>query len=85
MNLAACSATRAATLGRGVAHRDHGDPGTEVDEGVAVGVDDDAAAGVRDEHRQHGADPAGHRALAPGLQLTRDGSGDLGDEVAALD
>jgi hypothetical protein len=63
VNLAACSATRAA-------YRDHGYPGTEVDEGVAVGVDDDTAARVRDEHRQHSADAAGHRALAPGHQLT---------------
>ena len=55
--------------GRRVAYRDHRDPGAEVDEGVAVGVHDDAAARVGDEHRQHGADPAGHRALAPGQQL----------------
>jgi hypothetical protein len=53
-----------------VAHGDHGDPGPEVDQGVAVGIDDHAAARVGDEHRQYGADPAGHRALAPGLELT---------------
>jgi hypothetical protein len=68
----------------GVAHGDDGDPGPEVDQGVAVGVHDHAAARVRDEHRQDVADPAGHRALAPRQQLPRDGSGDLGNKLPAL-
>ena len=43
--------------GSGVAHRGHRDARTEVDQRVAVDVDDHPAARSGDEHRQRGADP----------------------------
>jgi len=67
-----------------IADRDHGDAGPEVDEGVAVGVHQHAAAGGGDEHRQDVADAAGDRAVAPREQLAGGGPGDLGDEAALL-
>ena len=55
--------------GGAVAHRRHGDPGAEVDQGVPVNVDEHAAARGADEHRENMADPAGHAGLAAGQQL----------------
>src|SRR5882672_11290048 len=51
------------------------------DAGGGVIVDAD---GVGDEHRQDVAEATGHGALAPGQELTRDRSRDLGNEVSAL-
>ncbi len=42
-----------------VAHRGHRDAGAEVDELVAVDVDEDAALALDDVGRQAGADPGG--------------------------
>ena len=68
----------------GVADVDHGDAGAEVDEGVAVDVDDDGAAGRLHEDRQGRADGAGDGRRAPLEQRARPRSGDLGDEPALL-
>jgi hypothetical protein len=66
--------------GCGVADADHRDPGAQVDQRVAVHVDEDAAAGRDHEHREHGADAVGDmRPLAlqpasdsgPGISVTR--------------
>ncbi len=69
---------------RGVADRHHGDARAQVDERVAVGVDDDASAGRLDEHRERRADPVGHRGLLAGEQRGGPRSGDVGDEAAFL-
>ena len=55
----------------GVADADDRYPRPEVDEGVAVDIDDDAAAGRLDEDREGDADPAGDRIGTPGQQLDR--------------
>jgi len=70
--------------GRRVADADHRDAGPEVDEGVAVDVHDDAAAGSLDEDRQRRGDPAGHHLVAPGEQLAGARAGNLGDHPALL-
>ena len=54
---------------RGVARRHHGDARAEVDERVAVRVDQHAAAGGGDEHRQHVAHAARDAALPAAEQL----------------
>ena len=69
---------------RAVAHRGHRDPRPEVDERVAVCVDQHPAARRRDEHRQDVADPPGHAGVAPGQQRPRGGTGDLGDKAPLL-
>ena len=56
--------------GRGVARRHDGDARAEVDERVTVGVDEDAAPGGGDEHREHMADTPRDAALAAPEQLT---------------
>ena len=72
------------TCGRGVADAGHGDAGGEVDQGVAVGVDEHAAAGRLDEDRQRGADAVGDVPV-PALELLPGArAGDLGDESAFL-
>ena len=70
--------------GRGVADRDHRDAGAEVDQRVAVDVDEHAAAGGVDEDRQRRADPVGDVRLLAVEPLERAGAGDLGDEAALL-
>lgn len=71
--------------GRGaVADGGHGDAGTEVDELVAVRIDQDAAACGDDVDRQGGPDAAGHCGLLAGVHLLRDGSGNGCDEPAFL-
>ena len=47
----------------------HRDPGAEVDQRVAVDVDDHAAARGGDEDRQDVAEPAGHAGLTALQQL----------------
>ena len=59
-------------------------PGTEVDQRVAVGVDDHAATGRLDEHGKRRADPVGDSSLLAGQQLGRARAGDFGDEAAFL-
>ena len=71
-------------LGVGRPDAGHGDAGRQVDDVVAVDVDEDAAAGALDEHRHRGAETA--RQLGPPLllQLERLGSRDGGRENATL-
>jgi hypothetical protein len=57
-------------LGR-VADARHGDARAEVDQRVAVDIDEDATAGLRDEDGQHHSYTAGDSLGAPGDQLTR--------------
>ena len=67
-----------------VADRGDGDAGAEVDERVAVDVDDDAAARRGHEDRQDVAQAAGNAPLTALEQLTGHRAGDLGDEIAVL-
>jgi hypothetical protein len=53
----------------GVSDADHRDPRTEVDQGVAVDVDDDTAAGGRNVYRQDRADAPGHGGFPAGCEL----------------
>ena len=68
----------------GVADADHGDAGAEVDEGVAVDVDEHPAARPLDEHRQRRAEPAGDRGVAALEQLDGARPRDRGDDAAFL-
>ncbi len=68
----------------GVADADYSDAGPEVDEGVAVKVDDHSAAGAVDEDGQGGADAAGDGGVPPRLQLQRPRSRHAGHEPAFL-
>ena len=65
-------------LGCGVADAHDGDAGGHVDQRVAVDVDDDAAAGGRDEHGQGGADAVGDTLLLAIQQLAGQRARDLG-------
>ena len=69
---------------RGVADRDDRDARAEVDEGVAVGVDEHPTTGGLDEDRQGGADPVRDRGLLAREQRGGLRSGDVGDEAAFL-
>jgi hypothetical protein len=73
---------------RAVAHGGDGDARAQVDQGVAVDVDDDTACCPRGEDRHRGADPGGDGGGLARHQLLRDGSGQrraqaplLGDAV----
>lgn len=70
--------------GGGVADRGDGDARAEVDQLVAVGVHDDAAAGLDDVGRQDRADPIGHAGRLPGRQLQRLRPRYGGDQRATL-
>jgi hypothetical protein len=61
-----------------------GDAGGQVDEVVAVDVDDDATAGPCHEDRHSRAEAAGQSFVAALLQCPRQRAGELGDELAAL-
>jgi hypothetical protein len=74
----------AGDLRRSVAHAGHGDAGPEVDQRVAVGVDQHAPAGGLDEDRQCRADTGGDVFLPPGQLRPRDRAGDLGDQAPLL-
>src|SRR6478736_4550895 len=67
-----------------VAERRHGDAGAEVDEGVAVRVDDDAAAGSYGLDRDGVPDTGRDGRGLAGEQLLRTGPGDARDETALL-
>jgi hypothetical protein len=67
-----------------VADRSDCDAGAEVDQAVAVGVDDDAATGPHTEHRHRRADAGGDRGYLTRHQLLRTRSGNCGHEVTAL-
>ncbi len=67
-----------------VADARHGDPGAEVDERVAVDVDEDATAGARCEDGHRGTDTGRDRGVFPGHELLGDRSGDGGDETTLL-
>jgi hypothetical protein len=56
-------------LGCGVAHRGDGDAATQIDERVAVDVDDDPAAGGRGVHPRAAGQPGGQSGAAPSGQL----------------
>jgi hypothetical protein len=71
-------------LGCGVADAGDRDPRRQVDQRVAVDVDDHAAAGRGDEDRQRGADAGRHVLPAAGQRRQRDRPGDVGDEVPPL-
>src|SRR5204862_27935 len=60
------------------------DAGPEVDQRVAVDVDEHAAARALDEDGQRRAQPTGAGLAAPGEQLLRAWAGDLGDDAALL-
>ena len=62
----------------GVADGRHGDAGAEVDELVAVDVDEDAATGTLDVDRQAGGDAGGHGRRLAGLERGRLRAGDRG-------
>ena len=79
MNSATCRCTPSTTFGARVADGGHGDAGAEVDQGVAVDVDEDAATGGHDVHRQGGADAGGHGLRARACSSSC-GAGDRGDE-----
>ena len=57
-------------LGR-VADARHSDTRAEVDQRVAVDIDENTTAGLRDEDGQHHTHAAGDSPGAPGEQLTR--------------
>jgi hypothetical protein len=70
--------------GGGVADPGDGDARAQVDERVAVGVDDDTTAGGHGEHG-HGSADAARDGILPALQpLTGGGAGDGGGEAALL-
>ena len=84
MNLAACSATRAATRGAALPTETTAIPDPKsISELPSASTITPPPASVTNTGSDV-ADPAGHRALAPGQQLARDGSGDLGNKVPAL-
>ena len=69
---------------RGVAHADHGDARPEVDQGVAVDVDEDGPLGALDVEREDRADPGGHGRRAAGVERLRLGTGQIGDDSTCL-
>jgi hypothetical protein len=69
---------------RAVARVEHGQPGAQVDQAVAVDVPDDPAEGGVDEDGYGAEDPAGDGLQAPFEQLLRSGPGNLGDEAPFL-
>jgi len=68
----------------GVADRGHGDAGPHVDEGVAVGVDQHAAATGDDERGQTRRHAVGDVLLLGRQARLGLGAGDLGDKAALL-
>ena len=62
----------------------HGDPGTEVDERVAVDVDHDATGRTLGEDRHRRADAGRHRRLPAGSELQRPGPRDGSPDLARL-
>ena len=68
----------------GVADVDDGDSGAEVDQRVAVDVDDHAPAGTLDEDREGSAHATGDDGGASGHQFPRTGARDLGDQLSFL-
>jgi hypothetical protein len=68
----------------GVADAGHGDARAEVDDRVAVGVDDDAAPGRDDRNGDRGADARGDGLGLACHELLRARAGDGGDETALL-
>jgi delta 1-pyrroline-5-carboxylate dehydrogenase len=69
---------------RAVARVEHGQPGAQVDQAVAVDVRDDPAEGGADEDGYGAEDPAGDGLQAPFEQLLRSGPGNLSDEAPFL-
>ena len=67
-----------------VAHAGHRDARPEVDQRVAVDIDEHAAARAVDEHRQRGPDPAGHHGIATAHQGRRSRAGNRRDEASLL-
>ena len=71
-------------LGHGVADGGDRDARAEVDELVAVDVDEDRAVGPVDVDGQPDGEPGADRVDAPVVQLLGARPGDLGDEQATL-
>ena len=71
-------------LGRGVADARDRDAGGQVDQRVAVGVDEDATTGCLDEHGERGADAGSDVLGAPLEQRARARTGDLGHQPPFL-
>ena len=71
-------------LGCGVAHAGDRDAGAEVDQRVAVDVEQDPAAGTLDEDSERGADARRDGRRAAGRQLPRARARDLGDQPPSL-
>ncbi len=69
---------------RSVADRGDGDPAAQVDERVAVGIDDDAATGGLDEDRQRRPDTGRQRGELTLQQSPRARAGDLRADPAHL-
>jgi hypothetical protein len=63
-----------------VAHAGHGDPRAEVDQLVAVDVDEDRALAALDVERIDGADPGGDGRPSAGVELERARPGQLSDD-----
>ena len=68
----------------GVAYPDHCDAGAEIDQGIVVSIDEDAAACLLNEHRQRHRDAAGDSGVPSGEQGPRPGTGDRCDEPTLL-
>jgi hypothetical protein len=69
---------------RGAAHRGHCDARAEVDEVVAVDIDQDSSRSALDVHRQTRADPCGDGRHLARLQRLGPRAGDGGDETTTL-
>ena len=68
----------------GVPDAGHGDPRAQVDQGIAVDVDQDGALTAFDVHGQDRADTRGHGRGPASGQSQRLRPGNLGNEMAAL-
>jgi hypothetical protein len=70
--------------GSGVAHADHGDSGAQVDQRIAVDVDEDGPLGPVDVEREDRAHPGGDGRRAPNFERFRLGTGQIGHESTCL-
>ena len=65
----------------GVSDADDGDTGAEVDERVAIDVDEDRPLGAVDVEREHRADAGRDGGLATGVELLRPRAGQVGHDT----
>ena len=85
VNACTCAVTASTTAGALLPTVVTAMPGSEVDQRVAVGVDDDATGGGGHVHRQGRAHTARHRRRLPRLQALRNGPWNRGHQAALLD